>query len=154
MKVAEIMVKNVCSSHADITLDELALTMWNEDCGCVPLINEQRQPVGVVTDRDIAIASALQHKAPWDIYAHELSADKPLYLCSETDDVKVALELMQTHQIRRVIVVNDDGELAGIISMGDVLARTGAGKNKLSYGAIDAMMKSVSGHHAPMPLAV
>lgn len=154
MKVAEIMVKNVSASHEDITLDELALTMWNEDCGCVPLINEQRQPVGVVTDRDIAIASALQHKAPWDICAHEISGNKPLYLCSETDDVKTALELMQRHQIRRVIVVNDDGELAGIISMGDVLARTGTGKNKLSYGAIDAMIKAVSGHHGGLPIAV
>jgi len=154
MKISDLMVKDVSTCSGDTSLNDIAIAMWNNDCGSVLIVNEQNQPVGIVTDRDIAIGSALKHKSLWEIRADEITAEKTLYTCSESDSVTSALELMQEHQIRRLPIINHQSELAGIISMGDIIASTGKGKNKLPYSDTERMIKAVSAHHNPMPIAV
>ncbi len=154
MKISDLMVKNVFTCHGNTSLNDVAIAMWNNDCGCILIVSEHNKPVGIVTDRDIAIASALKHKSLWEIRADEIAVEKPLYTCSESDSVTAALELMQEHQIRRLPITNHQDELAGIISMGDIIACTGKGKNRLPYSATERMIKAVSAHHTPMPIAV
>ena len=60
MSVAEIMHKNATCCDQNSTLDDLARTMWENDPGIVPIIDERKQLKGVVTDRDIAMAATLQ----------------------------------------------------------------------------------------------
>ena len=148
MNIQETMVNKVSTCRADSPLDQVALMMWNNDCGCVPVINEQQQPIGMVTDRDIAMGAALEHKSLWEMKAGDITAEKPVYTCRETDDVNTGLELMQEHKVRRLPVTNGNGEITGIVSMGDIVACADTKKSAaLKYDATAGMLKAVSGHH-------
>ncbi|TQV81157.1 CBS domain-containing protein [Exilibacterium tricleocarpae] len=148
MKIQETMVSNVSTCHADAPLDQVALMMWNHDCGCIPVVDDEHRPLGVVTDRDIAMGAALGHKPLWDMKAGDITAAKPVYTCRETDDLSTALELMQEYKVRRLPVTNGDGTITGIVSMGDIIACAKTGRNaSLKYDATAGMLKAVSGHH-------
>ncbi len=59
-------------------------------------------------------------------------------LCSEQDDVSHALELMKTHQIRRVPVVNEKHEIAGMLSLSDLVCKSG-----IEAGVITATLRNI-----------
>ena len=149
MNVKEVMVKKVATCHMDTPLNSIAMTMWNNDCGCVPVVDEQNKPVGMVTDRDIAIGAALQHKPLWEITARDITNGRPVYNCGSGDDVHQVLDLMREHSVRRLPVVNRQGKLAGIVSFGDVIASADTSANaELPFSETAGMLKAVSGHHS------
>ncbi len=150
MNVKEVMVNNVSTCKRDTPLDAIALTMWNNDCGCVPIVDEKSKPVGIITDRDIAIGAALQHKPLWEITAQDVTNSRPVYKCNSSDDVHQALDLMREHGIRRLPVVNRQGKLAGIVSSGDLIACADlASESELPFLETVGMLKAVTGHHQP-----
>ena len=59
MNVGEIMTQAVKFCGPDSDLESVAMDMWNHDCGCIPVVDENGKPVGIITDRDIAMAGAL-----------------------------------------------------------------------------------------------
>ena len=148
MNIRETMVSKVSTCKADSPLDQVALMMWNGDCGCVPVVDDGGKPTGMVTDRDIAMGAALAHKPLWEIRAGDITADKPVYTCLESDDIGKAVELMQEYKVRRLPVVNAGGELTGVISVGDVFAVANTKRNAaLKYTDTASMLKAVSAHH-------
>lgn len=154
MNVKEVMVDKVSTCNLDTPLDSIALTMWNNDCGCVPVVDEQNKPIGMVTDRDIAIGAALQHKPLWEIKARDITNSRPVYQCNGSDDIHHALDLMREHSVRRLPVVNRQGKLAGIVSSGDLIASADlAAGAKLPFAETVGMLKAVSGHHQQQQLA-
>ncbi len=106
-------IRNDASAHA------AARAMRYEAVGCLVVVNDDEVPVGIVTDRDLALrAVATSHEphglAVADIMSRELvttTPDTPMH------DV---LQLMKARGIRRIPVM-DDGELAGIVALDDVL---------------------------------
>lgn len=154
MKIKDVMVKTVYSCHMDTTLDKVALTMWNEDCGCMPVIDDANKPQGIITDRDIAIGAALQHKPLWDIRVSDIVGNRPLFSCKTTDDMHKALKLMQKQGVRRMPVINSTGKLAGIVSLGDIFAFADE-KDSADLPLKDTlgMLKAVSAHHTELQKA-
>lgn len=149
MNIKDAMVGNVCTCRPETSLEDVARIMWEKDCGSVPVVDEQQRPVGIITDRDIAIGSVLQHKALWEICARDITNSRPLFTCKQSDDIKNALELMREQSIRRLPVVDAQGKLVGLISMGDIIACAGTDKSaKLALNDMAGMLKSVSGHHS------
>lgn len=150
MQVRDIMHTDVKFCSPESPLDTVALTMWNHDCGSVPIVDNQGRPIGIVTDRDIAMGCAIQHRPLWDIKSIDIAKDRSLFTCRLDEDISTALELMQQKQIRRVPVVDQEGKLAGILSLGDVVAHTGNGhghrKSAIREESMLTTLKAVVAH--------
>ena len=76
MNIDSIMEKEVVTCGPEDTLESAAILMWNNACGAVPIVSEDGRALGLITDRDMAMASALQHKPLWQIKAQEVCGDR------------------------------------------------------------------------------
>jgi CBS domain-containing protein len=120
----EAMTENpVCCLPNDL-VSVPARVMRREDVGAVPVINDeqQKQLIGIVTDRDLAIKVVAESRDPNHTMVHDVMTST-IVVCREREDLSSAIRAMEEHQIRRVPVVDDDGRIVGIISQADVAAR-------------------------------
>jgi len=113
----EIMTSSVKTAHRAMTLQEVARLMSEGDMGAMPVVEEGKL-VGIVTDRDIVVRAIAEGRgvstAIGDVMTTEIFSVKP------DDFVFEAIRLMGDRQVRRIPVVTDAGELAGIIAMADI----------------------------------
>lgn len=149
MKVHDLMMWEVESCRPECDLAEAAMIMWRRDCGIVPVVdNPSDKLIGVITDRDICMATATQHKDPHSIRVGDVMSRK-LYTCSPTDDVRIAMKAMKEGQVRRLPVVDENGTLRGVISLNDIAlaaertAKAGAG---LGYPEVIDLLQAISTH--------
>lgn len=120
----EVMTENpVCCLPNDL-VSASAQVMRREDVGAVPVINDeqQKQLIGIVTDRDLAIKIVAESRDPNHTMVHDVMTST-IVVCREREDLSSAIRAMEEHQIRRVPVVDDDGRIVGIISQADVVTR-------------------------------
>ena len=123
MKVSEAMTPAVVTVSRDTPLTDAARLMRDSDVGPLPVSDEGRL-VGVLTDRDITIRAVASGKDPRSTRVDEVMTPE-VVCCLDTDDVERAAEMMQSAQLRRLLVVSDSGRLAGIVSLGDIAVRAG-----------------------------
>lgn len=147
MIVKEIMTHNVTTCHPDATLESAAILMWNGDCGTVAVIDDESKVIGIITDRDICMAVALQHKAASEIQVQEVMS-RNLFTCQPENDIMSALKIMSFQKVRRLPVTNDSGHLEGIISIEDLIARAERGRRgiqtpELSYDDTMTTLKAI-----------
>ncbi|HEY0464151.1 MAG TPA: CBS domain-containing protein [Polyangiaceae bacterium] len=119
MKTEELMTRNVAACHPDDSLEQAAQLMWDWDVGCVVVIDGQQKPIGMITDRDLAMAAYTQGALLRDIRVGNVMA-KNIWACSVNNSLKEIEEKMRTAQVRRLPVVGFDGELVGIVTLGDI----------------------------------
>jgi CBS domain-containing protein len=119
MKIKELMTSDVKSCSLDTNLAAVAKIMWEEDCGAVPVTDERGRVVGVITDRDICIAAATRPNSEGEIPVRHVIANT-LFTCAPNDDPRAALETMRQRKVRRLPVVDQQGRLAGIVSIHDL----------------------------------
>ena len=117
----EIMTGNVTTANREMTLLEIAAMMRDGDMGALPIV-EDKKLVGIVTDRDIVVRGIAENKDALTQVADVMTAE--VYSVKANDFVFEAIRLMGDKQVRRVPVVNDEGELVGIIAMADVALET------------------------------
>jgi CBS domain-containing protein len=118
MICSEIMKSAIeCVSPGD-PADLAARKMRDHNVGFLPVLDPSLRAIGTITDRDIAVrlvANNLPLVTPIaDLMSSEVVACKP------TDDVRRAEELMGLHRVSRVLCVEEDGALAGVISLSDI----------------------------------
>jgi CBS domain-containing protein len=121
MKVQEVMTKTVRFCNPETNLAEAATILWDADCGLLPVVDEAKKVVGVISDRDICIAVATKGKLASEITVQEVFNAKPVYSCTTDDQLPNALHIMQQHQVRRLPIVDRSGTLQGILSVNDVI---------------------------------
>jgi CBS domain-containing protein len=121
MQVEKIMIRDVRACSADETLNRAAQLMWENDCGCVPVIaaDGDGRVIGMLTDRDICMAAYTQGRALFEIPVASAMAHKVI-ACRPGDDLRRAETLMHDNQIRRLPVLDERGHLLGIISINDI----------------------------------
>lgn len=148
MNVNDIMNSKIKSCSTEMTLGEAAIMMWENDCGSIPIVSDNK-PVGMVTDRDIAMSCALNHKTPWELSVSTITADRALYSCSIDDNIEAALAIMKDKKVRRLPVVDADGYLAGMLSIDDIIAHAEKFglKKALGYDLTMSTLKAVAVHH-------
>jgi CBS domain-containing protein len=95
--------------------------MRDLDCGVMPVCDNDRL-AGIITDRDIAIRAVAEGCDPSRTRVSEIMSEGVEY-CFQDDDLSDAEDLMRRNQIRRLIVLNRDKRLVGILSLGDVAMR-------------------------------
>jgi CBS domain-containing protein len=112
-----------CCVATDVA-QHAATIMRDEDTGFVPVVesHERRKLIGVVTDRDLCMGVVAQGKDPRSAPVADCMTPK-VVTCAPDDSVDRASELMRENQIRRVPIVNDQGELVGIVAMADIVER-------------------------------
>ena len=125
MKVKEVMSPNAQAIWLTESLVDAAKLMWENDCGVLPIIKDGRKVIGMITDRDICMAVGMRDRNPSAVSVEEVMTGQ-VYSVSGEDDIDLALEVMQEHRIRRLPVLNDEGELEGIVSMNDVVLKAKA----------------------------
>ncbi|QQP87894.1 CBS domain-containing protein [Skermanella sp. TT6] len=122
MKIRDIMTTEVELVHPDTLLRDAAQKMRDVDTGFLPVGQDDRL-VGTLTDRDITIRAVAEGHDPKVTRVREAMSDKLVY-CMEDQDSSEAAELMAENDVRRLPVLNSDKRLVGIISLGDLAART------------------------------
>jgi CBS domain-containing protein len=120
-KCREIMTRNVKTASRATTLQETAVLMRDGDMGAMPIV-EDGKLVGIVTDRDIVIRAIAEGKTAETAIGDVMTSE--IFSVNENDFVFEAIRLMGDKQVRRVPIVNDAGELVGIIAMADVALET------------------------------
>lgn len=118
MLVKEIMSKKPDFLSPNATLKEAANEMLKYDFGFIP-VGENDRLIGVVTDRDIAIRAIATGKDPNHTYLKDMMTDKVIY-CFEDDDVIKAADNMSKLQIHRLVVLDKNKRMTGIVSLGDL----------------------------------
>lgn len=121
MNVSAIMTKNPAHCTTDSGLKDVAKLMADNDCGCIPVVENTatKKPVGVITDRDITIRTVAAGKNPLDLTARDIMTSDVLTVKAESS-VEDCCNLMEKNQIRRVAVVDENGALAGIVAQADI----------------------------------
>jgi len=152
MKVSDAMVTNVQTCGPNTSLDAAAMMMWDNDCGSIVVTDDNNLPIGIITDRDITMSSALNHKALWELTTRETLNNRPLFTCHDTDDIKMALNTMKQHKVRRLPVLDrSEQHITGFLSIDDVVSCARKSKNShpadLSYEEAITTLKAVCKHH-------
>jgi CBS domain-containing protein len=145
MKVQDVMTRGVESCDRNTELAAAAMIMWRMDCGAVPIVDDGR-PVGMITDRDICIAVATQHRRAEEIKVGDVISGQ-CYKVRAGDDIRAALEAMRAERVRRLPVVNTGGVLTGIISINDIVRAAGKtsarAKQDISAEEVLEVMKAI-----------
>ena len=153
MSVKNVMVRTPAFCASETNLGTAAEVLWNRNCGILPIVNVHQKVVGVVTDRDLAIAMGTRNRLPGEITLAEVASGK-LYSCKPDDGIPAALKTMAENKVRRLVVVNAEGKLEGILSMDDIVLRaettTGVGKTpEVSSGDVIKTLKAIYGPQLP-----
>jgi CBS domain-containing protein len=114
--VKEYMKANVITVSKDTTMEQVAKIMTEKNIGSV-IVVDNGKPVGIITERDIVKGIGKGKKL--DSKAEEIMTSS-LITVREDSPITGALALMRQFNIRHLPVVNDKGELTGIISIRDV----------------------------------
>ena len=121
-RVKDVMTPGVEVVRPDATLDEAAQKMKTLDVGVIPVCDGERL-AGMLTDRDIVVRAIAEDQDPKRTTVREAMTPQVTY-CFEDDDVEEAAMLMVEKQIRRLVVLNRDKRLVGIVSLGDFAVHT------------------------------
>jgi len=125
MKVNDAMAKAPIFCNLETNLGVAVEMMWAENCGILPVVDAERKVVGVITDRDIAIAMGTKNRLPAEIKVAE-AATRKVQTCKPTDDIHLALDTIAQSKVRRLVVVNEQNQLEGVLSMDDVVLYSGS----------------------------
>jgi CBS domain-containing protein len=118
MKLKEIMTRDVEVIHPDDSLQTAAQKMRDRDIGFLPVCDGDRL-AGVVTDRDLIVRVIAEGTDPTATMGRNL-ATAPVIYCFEDQEVDEAAQIMQENQIRRLVILNRDKRLVGVVSLGDL----------------------------------
>jgi CBS domain-containing protein len=123
MKVKDVMMCTPYSCQGRDNLGIAAELMWKGNCGFLPVLDENGNVRGVLTDRDICIALCTRNARASELSVAAVDHEK-VFFCRAEDDIHVALQIMREEHVRRLPVLNDKGRLAGVISLDDIVTHS------------------------------
>lgn len=118
MKLSDVMHRNVEVIDSEATLHEAARRMSEADVGVLPVTAGGRL-TGMLTDRDIVVRSIARGAHPDETKVADAMTDE-VECCYEDDSIDEVSRKMSDRQIQRLVVLNDDDALVGIVSIGDL----------------------------------
>jgi CBS domain-containing protein len=118
MLCEEVMKKEVqCCGEKD-SVQHAAKRMRDYNVGFLPICDDQAHVLGTITDRDIAIRVVAEGKE-FDTLCTDVMS-REIVSCGPQDNLLKAEQLMSEHQKSRMLVIDEDGILAGVISLSDI----------------------------------
>jgi len=125
MKVQEVMRSAVRSITPVTDLATAGRIMAEIEGGILPVVGAHDCVVGVVTDRDICLALAARDRKPSEVQAVQIMSSE-LFSCSPDHDVRSALRWMAACKVRRLVVVDAERKLLGLLALDDVVLHSRA----------------------------
>ena len=119
MNVSEMMTRGVRTCSPTDSLNSVAQLMWENDLGCLPVVDGDGKAIGMITDRDICMAAYTQGQ-PLGSMVVASAASHGIMTARENESIDAAEVMMQKHQLRRIPVVDVNGKPIGIVSMNDL----------------------------------
>jgi len=147
MRVQDLFIRDVATCHLETDLRHVAQLMQERACGAIPVVDHADRVVGMVTDRDMALALAASDHPATRMYAGDI-VSRPVHTILRTATLSEALEAMHRHRVRRMPVVDPDGTICGLLSLTDLILAAEdprlAGPEALTYPELMQMLKGVS----------
>jgi CBS domain-containing protein len=122
MQIREVMTESVVTAPPDCPVGTVAGLMRERNVGSVVLVDDGGAPVGFITDRDLAVSVVADGRDASD--PAEAHASSPVVTGEPGMDVHAAAELMVSHGVRRLPIVDGD-RMVGILTLDDLAVRTG-----------------------------
>ncbi len=119
-KVRDVATGKARSCRPEESLRSAAAEMWKADFRFLPVVDEENRPIGVLTDGDVCLIGATDHRRLCDITVREAMSSRPS-VCALDDELVDAVEKMRQRGIRHLPVVNGEGRLVSVLSLTDVL---------------------------------
>ena len=152
MSVGRICTRYVDLADAEESIQTAAQRMDKRKVGTLIILDPTDKPVGILTDRDLAIRAVAQGKDPRETDVGEVMTRNPRTI-SEAAPIEHALSLMRSGSFRRLPVTASDGTLTGLVSLDDILsllseefAHIGALIEKETPPAIHPEARPLAGH--------
>ena len=123
MKVEDVMTTDVMTCRDTDMLVDCATMMKELNVGAIPIVDEDNNLVGIITDRDITIRAVTRGIDLYNAQVGDFMTPSPITVEPETN-VEDAAEMMADNQIRRLPVVKN-GRIVGIVSLGDLAVDVG-----------------------------
>ena len=121
--LGKVCTKPVVTASANMTVAEAARTMRAKNVGALVVVNAGR-PLGMLTDRDIAMDVVAQRKDPDTVRVSEVMRKKPITM-REDQGILDAAKIFAKTGVRRLPVVDKSGKMVGIVAMDDLLMLLG-----------------------------
>lgn len=116
-RVDEVMTRTVETISPDVTIQEAAQKMEAADVGPLPVVEGDRV-VGILTDRDVITRAVSEGRDPQTHVRDIMTTD--VVSCVVGDDVREVARRMQEAQLKRLVVLDPDHRLVGIVSLADL----------------------------------
>jgi CBS domain-containing protein len=123
MKTQEIMTRKVQLAEPTMPIAKAAQKMRELNIGFLPIC-ENDKLIGTVTDRDITIRSVAQGRDPRLAPVREIMSQQIFY-CYEDDDIEHVAAHMKEREVRRLVILNREKRLVGVVSLGDIARASG-----------------------------
>lgn len=152
MNVQEVMRGSVRSVRMADRLDAAARLMWEQDCGIAPVVDSSNVLVGVVTDRDLCMATYTQGRVLAEIPVTAVMA-RMLRTCRAEDSLDTAMQTLQQAQLHRLPVVDGRGVLVGMLSCNDLIRLAATRPAALDPKKVVAVLAAIGALRQPVPVA-
>ncbi len=120
MNVSDVMVKSVSVCKPDDNLGKATETMWVGRCGVLPVVNDSGVVTSMITDRDICIALGTRNARAGEVLVRDVAPAR-VFTCKADDNVQTAVKTMIAQNVRRLPVTDEEGRIAGILSIDDLV---------------------------------
>jgi CBS domain-containing protein len=160
MNVEQLMTRNVQTCHPGDAMSAAARIMWERDCGCVPVVEQEdgaARVVGMITDRDICMAAYTQGRPLSDIKVGSAMA-RDIRSCRSSDSIGTALHILEQNQLHRLPVVDRNDHLVGVLSLADAAREAAREHGRTAKEVTDAQIgeaiEAISAPCSPREVAV
>jgi len=143
MNVRDVMIMNVKSCTPEMNLASVAEIFWKAGCGTLPVVENERV-IGMITDRDIAVALGTRNVKASEAIVRDVSLPKLFYTTTD-EDIHVAMHTMAAQKVRRLPVLNGVGGLEGILCLDDIVMFAHE-DGPITYGDVVDTLKSICEH--------
>ena len=141
MNIDQVMKKNVQACGPNDSAKRAAQLMWDQDIGCLPVVDADQRPIAMITDRDLLMALHLTGRGLEAVRVSE-AMSKKVFVARQGDSVQAAAHVMRDKQIRRLPVVDTAGKLVGIATLND-LALAGGSSREVRPEEVTATLASI-----------
>lgn len=124
MRAGDLMSRKVVTVYPDDRVGYAARLMRDYDFGSLPVVDREGRLIGILTDRDIALRLVANEADTHNTIVADCMTDGA-FACHADDPIKECMRQMSRHQIRRLLVVNDRGQVIGIVSQSDLARHAG-----------------------------
>jgi CBS domain-containing protein len=145
MRVKDVQTEAVVTCRPQTNLAEATQLMWENDCGSLPVLDDDGKVTGMLTDRHICMAMGTRNARPSELTAGDVM-EKVVITCKSSDHIRAALRLMREAKIRRLPVLGAEGHVEGILSIDDIvlnIRRDYGNADAISYGEMITALETI-----------